>query len=167
MSKLYLLFLLALLSPTLSSSQTSPCGQYDIFNKLDFWVGEWKVYNPQGQEAGYNKITKILDGCSLLEEWTGTGGSTGKSLNFYNPQKKVWQQVWIDNFSNPLYFDGEVQDDAMIYRGTSMDRQGAEVLNEMTLSKVSDNEVRQLWRQSTDGGENWTVAFDGKYVRIE
>jgi hypothetical protein len=25
--------------------------------------------------------------------------------------------------------------------------------------------LRQLWESSTDGGQTWTVAFDGTYVR--
>ena len=150
-----------------SLAQTSPCGQLEIFTKLDFWVGEWKVLNPDGSEAGHNKITKVLDGCTILEEWTGAGVSRGKSLNFYNPQKKVWQQVWIDNFSNPLYFDGETRPDSMIYRGTSVTGNGTKVINEMTLSKVSENQVRQLWRQSYDEGKTWNTAFDGQYHRVK
>ncbi len=34
-------------------------------------------------------------------------------------------------------------------------------------TKAGENEVRQFWRQSPDGGTTWTIAFDGKYVRKE
>lgn len=164
----YLSTLITFLFITFTSSihaQSSPCAEHDIFTKLDFWVGEWKVMTPQGQPAGENKISKILDNCAILEEWTGAGASRGKSFNFYNPQEKKWRQIWIDNFANPLFFDGEVRQDTMIYTGTSITRNGSEVMNKMILSKVSKDEVRQLWSQSSDHGETWTVAFDGQYLR--
>lgn len=146
-------------------AQTSPCGDGEMFKKLDFWVGEWKVLNPQGQVAGHNKITKILDDCALLEEWTGSGPSTGKSLNFYHPVKKHWQQVWVNNFGSPLELIGVPGKDLMTYTGVSVNPQGKQVLNEMVLSKVNDDEVRQLWRQSPDDGKTWNTVFDGRYHR--
>ena len=146
-------------------AQTSPCKDNEIFDKLDFWVGEWDVFTPQGQKAGENNITKILDDCALLEEWTGTTASKGKSFNFYNWQEKKWRQIWIDNFGNPLFFDGEVRQDSMIYTGTSLSPQSETIHNEMTLSKVSKDEVRQLWRQSNDEGKTWVTVFDGQYLR--
>jgi len=165
-----LLFLFAFIiiaSNVFSQSASKPCTTSEAFNQLDFWVGEWVVTNPDGSKAGHNKISKILDDCTLLEEWTGAGASRGKSLNFYNPQKKRWQQVWIDNFANPLYFDGEARPDSMIYTGTSLNVEGSEILNMMILSKVSNKEVRQLWSQSADQGENWNIVFDGKYLKLE
>ena len=147
------------------SAQTSPCKDNEIFNKLDFWAGEWEVFTPQGQKAGENKITKILDDCALLEEWTGTSASRGKSFNFYNWQEKKWRQIWIDNFGNPLFFEGEVRPDSMIYTGNSLTPQGGEIMNKMILSKESENEVRQLWQQSPDEGTTWNTVFDGKYIR--
>ena len=163
--KLLLPILLLFVFTFSSQAQNSPCGQHEVFTKLDFWVGNWTVYSPNGQVAGHNKISKILDGCTILEEWTGSGPSRGKSLNFYNPQSKMWKQVWVDNFGNPLIFDGTVKQDSMIYIGTSLAANGAQVTNKMTLSKVTDDEVRQLWEQSTDEGTSWNTVFDGKYVR--
>lgn len=165
--KISWIFILCCLSSISLHAQSSPCANHEVFNKLDFWVGEWEVLAPSGQKAGQNKITKILDSCAILEEWTGAGGSIGKSLNFYNPQEGKWRQVWIDNFANALFFDGEVRQDTMIYTGTSKTQDGTPVFNEMTLAKISDNEVHQLWRQSSDDGKTWSIAFDGKYVRKE
>jgi hypothetical protein len=52
--------------------------------QFDFWVGRWDVFVPSGKKAGENRIELIADGCALLEQWTGTGGVTGKSLNIYD-----------------------------------------------------------------------------------
>jgi hypothetical protein len=51
--------------------------------QFDFWIGRWQV-SQAGKPAGNNHIEKILDGCALLENWTGAQGGTGKSLNFFD-----------------------------------------------------------------------------------
>ena len=50
--------------------------------QFDFWVGHWRV-TEHGKPAGENRIERILDGCALLENWTGAQGGAGKSLNFF------------------------------------------------------------------------------------
>ena len=40
-----------------------------------------------------------------------------------------------------------------------------DVVHRITWEKKSDDEVRQLWESSPDGGQTWSVVFDGKYVR--
>ncbi len=42
--------------------------------ELDFWVGEWDAYNEQGDRVGSNSTLRHIDGCMLLESWTGAGG---------------------------------------------------------------------------------------------
>jgi tetratricopeptide (TPR) repeat protein len=49
---------------------------------LDRRVGR---LHPQGQKAGTSVIQQISDGCGILENWTGTRGGSGKSINFYDP----------------------------------------------------------------------------------
>ena len=153
------------LSSAVYGQNGGPCSKQEEFTKLDFWVGEWKVNSPDGTLAGHSKISKILDNCSILEEWTGAGASRGKSLNFYNPQKKHWEQIWIDNFANPLHFKGITKPDSMIYSGTSISQDGATIYNKMILSKETEKNVRQLWSQSKDNGLTWTIVFDGQYLK--
>ena len=50
-----------------------------------FQVGHWDVFSAAGKKVGENRIELIADGCALLEEWSGNGGVTGKSLNIYDP----------------------------------------------------------------------------------
>ena len=45
--------------------------------ELDFWVGEWDV-QVGGRMAGTNRIEKILDGCAVMEFWTGADGGEGR-----------------------------------------------------------------------------------------
>ncbi len=42
--------------------------------EFDFWVGRWDVENPSAVQVGTNAILSGLDGCAVLEHWTGAGG---------------------------------------------------------------------------------------------
>ena len=146
-------------------TQSSAC-QSSEHRAMDYWIGDWTVKNPQGQVVGENSIELILGGCALFENWTGAGASRGKSLNYYNAKEGVWEQKWIDNFGQPLEFKGKVINSSIAYIGRSYSRQlEKEVINEMTISKVSENEVHQVWKMSSDEGETWQVVFDGTYIR--
>ena len=66
--------------------------------EFDFWIGKWRVTNPDGTAAGKNVIDKIQNKCMLIENWTSAKGNyTGTSNNFYNYKTKQWEQIWIDN----------------------------------------------------------------------
>ena len=64
-------------------------------HKFDFWIGEWDVKVSAGATVGKSSVQSIAGGCGLLENWTAGNGSTGKSLNAYNPATKQWQQYWV------------------------------------------------------------------------
>ena len=60
-----------------------PGCQEPASRQFDFWAGHWRV-TENGKPAGENRIEPILDGCALLENWTGAQGGSGKSLNFFD-----------------------------------------------------------------------------------
>src|SRR4030095_9558267 len=93
-SSLHLLAAISVLSPSLALAQTpAPARQPNcdaaVRRQFDFWGGDWGVPG-NAQHAGDNRIDKILGGCALLENWTGAGGMSGKSLNFYDPLREQW-----------------------------------------------------------------------------
>jgi len=139
-----------------------PC-QGAEYHQFDFWIGTWDVYLPDGQKAGENRIESINDGCGLLENWSGRGGSVGKSLNLYDRDDQHWHQTWIDNTGGRLVIAGGLVDKRMVLSseatatGTPMQR--------IAWTPNEDGSVRQLWESSVDGGKTWTVQFDGKYIR--
>src|SRR5205807_2187690 len=49
---------------------TSPCMFQPEHRQFDFWVGEWRVQNAQGQPVGMSSIQRIENGCVILENWT-------------------------------------------------------------------------------------------------
>ena len=126
------------------------------YRQFDFWVGEWTVTKPDGKVAGTNRITKIAGGCALLEEWTGAGGVTGKSLNIYDASRKVWHQTWVDSEGTLLEIEGSFSGGAMRMSSAS---------DRITWTPDPDGGVRQVWEQTSDGGKTWKSAFDGRYKR--
>ena len=134
--------------------------------QFDFWIGDWEVFLPSGQKAGENRVDSINAGCSLLENWSGRGGYTGKSLNIYDRTDKRWHQVWVDSTGGVLMLAGGFADKRMVLEsGPVAGGSGAPVIHRIAWSINEDASVRQLWESSSDAGKTWTVQFDGKYVR--
>lgn len=134
--------------------------------QLDFWVGEWDVYDPGGRKVGENVIERRLEGCLLLENWTGAGGSSGQSMNFYDPNRRTWRQVWVSDLGNVLdYRKGEYRDGAMHFEGITIDEAGDTTLQKLVFHDVARDTVRQVFETSADGGETWNTTWVGIYVR--
>src|SRR5436190_5534558 len=94
-----------------------PCLYSPAARQFDFWVGEWNVFNPQGQQAGTSVIQQVAEGCGILENWTDRFGTTGKSINFYDPQAQKWNQYWIGANGVPNRYSGTYRDGAMRFEG--------------------------------------------------
>lgn len=135
------------------------------YRQLDFWIGQWNVIDQTtGKQVGTSQITKVLQGCVILESWSGQDGFQGHSLNLYNREAKRWQQVWMDSRGQRIDFTGELLSDGMHYEGPF--RSGEkQVLARMKFLKAAEGRVRQLWEQSTDQGKTWKVLFDGIYIK--
>jgi hypothetical protein len=148
------------------SAQTQPrqaCTD-PVYRAFDFWVGEWTVTDSAGGTTyGSNRITREEVGCTVREQWAGSRGGTGQSLNFYDPAQHVWRQVWVGNDGLVLDLRGGLVNGAMRLEGPGPASGGATALHRATWTPMPDGRVRQFWEQSTDGGKTWKVAFDGWY----
>lgn len=142
-----------------------PCLYDKTYSVMDFWLGEWDVY-VNGRIAGYNKITKVSDGCALLEDWTSAQGTTGMSINFYDPAVSKWKQTWVGGFVGE-YVEISHAEGEILFGYSAINAEGEEVLNRLLFKLQDDGSVRQLFTASTDGGETWQPSFDGKYVKRE
>ncbi|MFK7846569.1 MAG: hypothetical protein AB8G77_14815 [Rhodothermales bacterium] len=97
--------------------------------------------------------------------WTSAGGSTGQSINYYDPAEKKWNQVWTDSNGNIGYFKGELEDGGMTLKGRWVNQNGSSYLLNGAWSLLDDGRVRQHFQQSTDTGKTWTTWFDGDYKK--
>jgi hypothetical protein len=156
MASLFLLTALLAQSPA-----RQPCSAPE-YRQFDFWIGEWVVHNPKGQQVGTNRIEPVESGCGLQENWAASNGLTGRSINAYHPVHGKWVQAWVGGGST-LLLEGGYDGAKMILSGASLGPSGAKMRDRITWSRVPGGKVRQVWEQSADEGKTWTVAFDGTY----
>jgi hypothetical protein len=153
-----------LAAPAAALAQTPtpppPACQSAEYRQFDFWLGEWEVFLPTGKKAGDSRIEAISAGCALLENWSGNGGFSGKSLNSYDSSDKQWHQSWVDSSGSRLELAGSYADKRMVLSSAP-----GSTVQRIAWSVNDDGSVRQLWESSVDGGKTWAVQFDGKYVR--
>lgn len=163
---------IAVLLPLLISpgvAQQAPraaCTSID-HRQFDFWVGDWEVTDSAGTTVyGANHVGREESGCLVHEKWTGSRGGTGQSLNFFNPVKAQWEQVWVGSDGLVLQITGGLQGTSMVLEGeAALGQDGKPAKQRATWTPQPDGRVRQFWQQSADGGTTWTVAFDGWYRR--
>ena len=142
-----------------------PCTSEE-YSQFDFWIGEWRVTDEEGEFQGTNRIRKILDGCVLEESWTGAQGTRGQSFNIYAKGRKSWHQTWVDSNGMLLTLDGGLIDGRMVLAGETPGPEGKPpAQHEISWQKLDDDRVRQVWRMSRDGGSTWREVFVGTYTR--
>lgn len=134
--------------------------------EFDFWIGTWEVTNPNGTNAGENKIEKAQGNCVLTENWTSaTPSYTGTSTNFYNPKTKQWEQIWVDNSGGILHLKGQKVGKQMILQtDKEINSEGKSFFHRVTWTDNDDGTVRQLWETITEG-KDIAITFDGLYRR--
>jgi hypothetical protein len=144
----------------------APCDTMPAARRFDFWIGDWDVYDPAGQLAGTNSIQKIIRGCALLENWEGSRGGSGKSLNWYNVPAGYWQQTWIASGATHQEFrEGRLDGSTLRFYGERTTPQGAKLNLRLSFTPLGPNRVRQHAENSADGGATWTTDYDFLYLR--
>lgn len=145
-----------------------PCEEQDKFREFDFWIGEWDVHTADGRLAGRNVIESAHRGCVLIERWTGAGGSTGTSMNYFDAAADEWVQLWTDAGGSQITIRG-----GLTPAGMRLEGQIHYVSNGTTApfrglwTAQPDGRVRQFFEQSSDDGETWEPWFEGYYSRSE
>ena len=135
-----------------------------IYRQFDFWLGTWEVYK-YGTDTivGHSRIESVIDSVGILENYSVAKGKyQGKSLNKYNPATQRWEQYWVDNSGLTLFLSGGLTNGKMVLDDVESG-DAAKGLNKITWEKLNINSVRQTWSVSQDGGQSWSVVFDGEY----
>jgi hypothetical protein len=166
--KLFLPLFLFYFNTSTLSAQDIECACCKLeFQQFSFWEGDWEVFGYDGTKQGTNKIVFLQDRCVLQENWSGlTKNDAGTSYNFYNTEKKQWQQVWISNKGYVLELKGNYFDSTMVLKSELVkDFNGNYVINRVTWTKQSNGDVKQVWQVSSDNEKTWTIQFYGIYKR--
>lgn len=150
------------------SAETDFCDSHEGISAWDFWVGSWNVVGTRdGQHLGTNRITRPAGQCVLLEDWSGLADARGSSINFYDPGRDVWRQVWADNAGYTVELEGQRVANAMILEGEFKSlSDGKSVAMRGTWTLLEDGSVRQVFEVKDKHG-NWVSNWDARYVRIE
>lgn len=169
------LLLASLATPAMAQDDTAtpppprpkPCSD-PAYRQFDFWIGTWDVKDtrknaPPSQGGARNEITAVHGSCVLQESYTN-GPYTGSSLNYYDAATKRWHQTWVDNQGGYLQLVGSLENGSMVLSSADP---AADPIERISWTPNDDGSVRQLWQQSKDGGQTWTVAFDGRYTKTE
>jgi hypothetical protein len=165
---LALFLLLALLPCPSAAQERGGCRSDSTYARLDFWLGEWRV-TVNDTLDGTDRITRILDGCAVREEWTDIDGGKGESLFYYQRATGQWKQVWVTEYAalpgglKEKRLVARFGDGGLRFQGEIPLGDGRSILDRTTLTPLPDGTVHQVIEQSRDEGKTWRTAFDATY----
>lgn len=143
-----------------SAAASAACESAD-HHRLDFWVGDWDVYDQPatGKPTAHATITSLMDGCVIHELYEGNSGVRGESFSIYDASRSAWHQTWVSNRGELLIIEGGMRNGRLMFAG------------HQTLQNDQRREIRAYWwhdkegvressESSTDGGKTWHTDFD-------
>jgi hypothetical protein len=147
-----------------SPSPPPPCSTPEA-QQFDFWLGEWDLTWGESDQ-GTNKISKIMGGCVILEEFSGAPAMDfqGMSVSVFNQRTGLWHQTWVDNNGGYLDFKGSFENGKMVLSRTAT-IEGKPALQRMVWYNLSENVLDWNWERSLNGGETWDVLWSIHYKR--
>jgi len=144
-----------------------PCAYEPAYAQFDFWIGEWDVRPagaPETTPPASSVISKILDGCVVLESWSGQ--DRGQSFNIFDKTEGRWHQTWVDTTGGLHEYWGRREGDAMEFTGEVAESPGQPRFpTRMTFTRQGPDRVRQFSETSKDGGRTWVPNYDLIYTR--
>jgi hypothetical protein len=142
------------------SKLATRCGSAP-FRQFDFFAGYWDTYDAGSPSTvvARNKVTSILDGCVIREDYRQNDGMHGESLSIYDTARDQWHQTWVTNRGKLLQLDGHLTGDSMILTGTETAPDGTSSLLRGSW-RPDAGAVRETAERSTDGGKTWKLVFD-------
>ncbi len=165
-------FAIALSLSASAQPAPAPCPAPES-KQFDFWLGDWKVRwdaTPGGQVAGTgrNRITKIIDGCVIEENFATdqTQPLIGRSVSTWSPRQKRWLQTWVDNQGSYLDFVGEFKEGRMILAREGIDANGEKIRQRMVFENIAADRFDWRWESSREGTD-WTLAWLLHYERVK
>lgn len=143
-----------------------PCVSSPKNRALNFWIGQWSISAPGGSPSATSTVSLDLDKCLVVERWDGGRGHTGENLFGYSADDESWHGLFADNAGRVhVFVDGKASTGLAQFSGPSRGANGENILNRVTIRRISENNVEQAWEKSSDGGKTWTIAFRGEYTR--
>jgi hypothetical protein len=151
-------------APQVAPNSGCPGPEYQQFA---FWVGDWDVVSAaNGQTAGQSHVERLAEGCIVFENWAGSKGGTGNSINVYDQADGKWHQTWVDSTGDQVQYVGTWTGSKLEFKADDMSTpQKVRVILTMTFEPLSNGNVRQSGTLSSDGGQTFQPSFDLIYKR--
>lgn len=132
-------------------------------NAMNFWVGSWDCYTTDGTLAGRNTLAASNHGLFINESWTNAQGQSGASINYYDIQRGVWRQIWLDP-ANQLVMDAAPHTPGeLLFEGENVGRDGAVSYRRMLVTSLPGGRVLQHGMQSDDRA-TWSTTYRLIYI---
>lgn len=143
-----------------AAKPAAPCGSA-LFRQFDFFAGDWDTYDvgSPSKVVARNKVTIILDGCAVQEDYQQSDGMHGESFSAYDVTRGMWHQTWVTNHGKLLLLDGRLAGDRMVLTATETAADGSTSLQRV-IWFPQGTAVRETAERSTDGGKTWKPVFD-------
>ena len=141
-----------------SSVPSSSCSTAE-YRQFDFWLGDWDAFDAATHAKDSRvRVTSILDGCVIHEDYQSVDGHKGESFSIYDASRKVWHQTWVTNRGRLLIIEGRFENGSMILNGADLTETGRE-RHVRGLWKTENGGVRETAFTSLDG-KTWQPWFD-------
>jgi hypothetical protein len=151
--------------PEAKTQQAAACKDRPEFRQLDFWLGDWEVFN-KDQKLSNTRVEHILNDCALAETWQPVeGGHAGHGVSTYDPLTQKWEYFWVADNAYMSHWTGVLIDNEMRF-ATEQTRDGVTKLRRWSLIRMPNGSVRELSVGSSDGGKTWVTEYDFMWRRI-
>lgn len=159
-----LLSILLMFSGKLLAQSNCACCD-SLHAQFDFWVGEWIVSDTLGNKIGESSISKKEANCVIMENWKGTKGGTGTSLNYWDSSDSTWNQVWVDNKGTILKLKGNLSSEKMVLKSDLVKGNKGNYVNQITWIPNKNGTVSQIWEILDINGKVSNQVFWGVYKK--
>lgn len=141
-------------------AKTASCSAPE-YHQFDFWLGDWDGFDWDKSTVlvAHNRVSRILGGCVVLEDYRATDGMEGESFSIYDASRKVWHQTWVTTGGKLLVIEGEFRNGEMVMSGSERTAEGKQQKVRGVWKSVPGG-VRETAVTSLDGGKTWQPWFD-------
>ena len=148
------------------------------YHQFDFWIGEWGIKQKILQENGdwfeaeaTTKVSPILGGCALMEEWQGNvlffweGMNEpelvkGFSVRAFDPKRQQWVISWMDSrHLRFTEFNGVFKEKRGEFFRKQSAENGKETTTRITFAEITPASVRWELAIRSNDSKDWKILW--------
>lgn len=153
-------------APHASATEPKSCAAPE-YRRLDFRLGSFEVSTGNGTRAGRSRVETALNGCAIVEYWTGAVSGDGRAWYAYDRHAQRWHLWFVNSTGDILRMSGGFEGDSLVLVGDDPTFDGRRVKQRMAWSPLPGGGVLQTWEISSDAGSTWEPFFEGRYARVQ